>query len=74
MDKPSVFPNKACQAKAVTADFDLVDCFTQARQCEYAMHFGDGFFCRHPQRKDIAKRTETSSGVATGQAARLLTE
>ena len=74
MDKPSVFPNKACRAKAVTVDCDLVDCFTATRQCEYAMHFGDGFFCRYPQRKDIVKKTETASGYATDQAARLLTE
>ena len=72
MDKTSLIPDKACQAKAVTPDCDLVDCFTDARQCEYAMHFGDGFFCRHPQRKDIVKRTETASGDATGQAERLL--
>ena len=73
MDVLTVFSNQACRAKAITADFDLVDCFTPDRQCEYAMHFGDGFFCRHPQRKDIVNRTETASGDATGQAARFLT-
>jgi hypothetical protein len=57
LDNRREFPNQSCRAKAVTADYALVDCLTDSRQCEYKMSFGNGFFCRHPLRKEIVKRT-----------------
>jgi hypothetical protein len=42
---------------------DYVDCRVEhAFQCRYALRFGHGFFCQHPQRNEMARRTPASVG------------
>jgi hypothetical protein len=37
---------------------NYADCLVDSPyQCPYALRFGWGFFCRHPERSEIAKRT-----------------
>ena len=46
-----------CRARNLGND-DLFDCLISAPyECQYALHYGDSFFCRHPERKEIAART-----------------
>jgi hypothetical protein len=49
-----------CRAKH--AGFgDYADCLVEyPYQCAYALHFGQDFFCQHPQRADIIARTKIS--------------
>ncbi len=49
----------ACRAKVIVAP-DAVDCLTESTfQCQYRLAFGDGCFCPHPQRLEIAARILT---------------
>jgi hypothetical protein len=53
-----LLPNpKTCRAKP--AGFgDYTDCLVECPfHCPYALPFGDGFLCRHPQKHDIVQRT-----------------
>lgn len=55
---PRVLPDAdACRAK--DAGFgDYTDCLvTHPVQCPYSLSFGDGFLCRHPERREIVRRT-----------------
>jgi len=46
-----------CRAKAAGFS-DYADCLVERpARCGYALSFGDGFFCLHPQRNEIAMRT-----------------
>ena len=45
--------------RAIQIGADLVDCLVEnPSQCRYALRFGHGHFCRHPERMEIVKRTE----------------
>lgn len=55
---PRALPDPAvCRAKE--AGFgDYTDCLMlHPVQCPYSLSFGDGFLCRHPQRREIVQRT-----------------
>jgi len=47
-----------CRAKR--AGFgDYADCLVHLPvECGYALRFGEGYFCQHPQRADIIARTK----------------
>ena len=53
-----VFDVAKCRAKNGTAD--LVDCLApeQAHLCGNSLPFGNGYFCKHPRRKEFAEITE----------------
>lgn len=54
---PDLPGNADCRTKFLCAD--LFNCLSEnARCCRYAMPFGNGYFCKHPNRGDF---TETSS-------------
>jgi len=58
--KLHAIPSPACRAKVVTKP-DLVDCLTEPPfYCQHKLHFGHGNYCRHPQRLEIAARTEAA--------------
>lgn len=53
-----------CRAKksGLRCDTDLVDCLVpHPRECPYVMRFGDGNFCQHPLRHEIAAQTARPS-------------
>ena len=51
----NTFEIRKCRVKATGAD-DLVNCLMEkASSCKYALPFGYGFFCRHPQKKEFAE-------------------
>ena len=46
-----------CRAKRTGFD-DYYDCLMEKpASCPYALRFGSGFFCRHPDRHDFVNRT-----------------
>ncbi|MBI5685804.1 MAG: hypothetical protein HZC54_12080 [Verrucomicrobia bacterium] len=48
-----------CRARQVQAD--LYECLVKnPHRCRYAQAYGYGFFCRHPERKEIVARTEAA--------------
>lgn len=55
-----VLPDPAiCRGKSYPTP-PLVECLVEQRpRCRYATRFGGRYFCQHPQRIDIAVRTET---------------
>ena len=55
----SELPDPAICRASDMGDGDLVNCLVQrASLCLYALSFGYGYLCRHPQRKEIAARTK----------------
>jgi hypothetical protein len=57
-----------CQAKtAISGKYNLVKCLTHEIPCQHLLPFGFEFFCMHPQRKEIAERTE-AIGFADGNS------
>lgn len=58
----------ACRAKS--AGFgDYVDCLTEhGHSCHYALSFGGGYLCRHPDCQRIAENTKANQ-PASGYAA-----
>ena len=59
-DKNDGLPDSEnCRAKQLTSlDYELVDCLVKHPLCNFALHFGSGLLCRHPQRKEIVERTK----------------
>ena len=53
-----LFDMNSCRVKAVGAG-DLFDCLAkqQAYSCSYALFFGYGIFCLHPQKKSMLENT-----------------
>lgn len=53
-----LFDINKCRAKMYGAG-DLVDCLAQEQApfCGYALPFGYGYFCKHPQSKKFAETT-----------------
>lgn len=37
-------------------DYELVECLSEHPLCNFVLHFGYGFLCRHPQRKEIIEK------------------
>lgn len=58
---PRVLPDEGiCRAKnsGFAAYPDYADCLVDAPcECGHALHFGTRYFCRHPNRMDIVKRS-----------------
>ena len=56
--KSKVFKVENCRAKNGAAD--LVDCLSpeQAHLCGNSLPFGNGYFCKHPRRKEFIEITE----------------
>lgn len=53
----TIFDVEKCQTqKRGTAE--LFDCLVEEQRfiCGYALRFGNGYFCKHPQREEFAKR------------------
>ena len=46
-----------CVAQDLGID-DLVKCLVEYPTCSFALSFGNGWFCEHPRRKDIAANTK----------------
>jgi hypothetical protein len=66
---PRALPDEAiCRAKnsGFAAYPDYADCLVESPcECGHALHFGTRYFCRHPNRMDIVKRsTADNSGSA----------
>jgi len=56
--KPELRDPAVCRARQIHDD--LVECLVeQAVECKYALRYGFGWFCRHPQRHEIVSRTKT---------------
>jgi len=57
--KNSVFEIEKCRAK-IHSGIDLVDCLApeQAHLCGNSLSFGNGYFCKHPRRKEFIEITE----------------
>ena len=59
-----------CNAKEIVKG-ELVECLESKPLCEHYFHFGDGLYCKHPLKLEIAKRTreekkrENNSSVFT---------
>ncbi len=52
-----------CRAIRLGGEDDLVYCLMEdAYRCAYAVRFGSGFFCRHPNRVEITARTKANRG------------
>ncbi len=50
---------QVCVARAIGAT-GYADCLTNmAPSCQYAMLFGYGYFCRHPQLKEIIAQAQS---------------
>lgn len=48
-----------CRARQVPGQAGLVDCLVaEGARCPYALSFGYGFLCNHPQRDEIIARTD----------------
>ncbi len=46
-----------CDPKARSGtDYEIVDCLAEYPICSFALHFGYGLLCRHPQRKEIIQK------------------
>jgi len=55
--KPKLPDPAVCRARQIHDE--LVECFVeQAVECKYALRYGFGWFCRHPQRHGIVARTK----------------
>jgi hypothetical protein len=52
-----IFDTEKCQTQRRGAT-DLFDCLVEKQNliCGYALPFGNGHFCKHPQREEFAKR------------------
>ncbi len=37
-------------------DYEIVECLSEHPLCNFALHFGYGLLCRHPQRKEIIEK------------------
>jgi hypothetical protein len=47
-----------CRGESIGST-DLVDCLVPSPvECRYALPFGNGYFCQHPDRKGIVARTK----------------
>ena len=59
-DKDDGLPDSEnCRAREFTSlDYELVDCLIEHPLCNFALHFGSSFLCRHPRRKEIVERTK----------------
>ena len=55
----NVFDVVKCRAK-INGAGDLVDCLSpkQAHICNRSLSFGNGYFCKHPRRKEFIEITE----------------
>jgi hypothetical protein len=55
----NVFEIEKCRAK-INGAGDLVDCLApkQASICDFSLSFGNGYFCKHPRRKEFIEITE----------------
>lgn len=52
-----------CRGRHIKSD--LVECLVELPSgCRYALPFGCGFFCLHPERIEIVQRTETKKKKA----------
>ena len=53
-----------CRARRIGVA-DLVECLAkQPTHCKFSLSFGHSFFCRHPQRLEIAAHTAADRKVA----------
>jgi len=53
----TIFDVEKCQTQKRGAA-ELFDCLVEKQHfiCGYALPFGNGYFCKHPQREEFAKR------------------
>ena len=53
------FKIENCRAK-INGAGDLVDCLAseQAHACGHSLHFGSGYFCKHPRQKEFIEITK----------------
>ena len=56
-EEKSTFDSNTCRTQRIGAA-DLFDCLSEKQHlvCEYALPFGYGRFCMHPQRMEFAER------------------
>jgi hypothetical protein len=59
LHKSNVFEIEKCRVKTHDG-IDLVDCLApeQAHLCRNSLPFGNGYFCKHPRRKEFVEITE----------------
>lgn len=57
-DQKLTFNIDLCQAQQ--SPIDLVDCLSpgQASYCGFSLAFGNGYFCKHPQRQEFIEKTK----------------
>ena len=66
---PSRNPDLATCRAMSSGEGDLLFCLNDERAfCDYCLPFGESYFCRHPQCRDIATRTEAQNTHRPGPA------
>ena len=62
-----IFDANKCQTRRRRAT-DLFDCLEEKQYliCGYALPFGNGHFCKHPQREEFAKRLPRDKPIHQG--------
>ena len=63
-----IFDARKCQTRRRGAA-ELFDCLVEEEQyviCGYALPFGNGHFCKHPQREEFVKRLPRDKPVHRG--------
>ena len=57
-----------CKAEQFSEwDYELVECLVENPTCNAALHFGYGFLCRHPQRKEIIEKLKAMKKLGSQQ-------
>lgn len=62
-----IFDTEKCKTQS-RATTDLFDCLVEQQYliCGYALPFGNGHFCKHPQRKEFDERLPKNKPVNRG--------
>jgi hypothetical protein len=53
-------PNENCKAVQFVT-IDIVECLVENSKCAFPKSYGKGWYCTHPTRKEIAKRTQDAN-------------
>ena len=69
MESRHPLPDPAiCRAKIIIGP-ELVECLVaKPMRCRYAMHYGNDYFCNHPEKLKIVKRTDAAGKKNQGTA------
>ena len=60
-------PRAACRGRHIGVK-DIVECLSlPEHHCEFLMSFGHRYYCNHPQRLQIAKRTVAATRKQNGR-------